>query len=157
MNVQRIISGGQTGADRAALDAALTLGTAHGGWCPRGRRAEDGTIPSRYNLRATNSANSAVRTRRNVLDADGTLLFTRGEPTGGSLLTAKVAHEARKPLLHLEVTSIQEQSDVACGKLNEWIARHDIQVLNVAGNRESECPGIYAVVFDFLIKAFERS
>ncbi len=157
MSVRRIISGGQTGADRAALDAARALRIAHGGWCPKGRRAEDGIIPGRYDLQETMSANSAVRTRRNVRDADGTVLFTRGEPTGGSQLTAKVARELCKPLLHLDVAFIQDHSDAARYELNEWIGQHGIRVLNVAGSRESECPGIHATVFDFLTKAFKRS
>lgn len=150
--MNRIISGGQTGADRAALDAAITVGIAHGGWCPKGRRAEDGVIPNRYDLHETRSPNSAVRTRRNVFDAGGTVLFTRGEPTGGSRLTAAIAREADKPLLQLDVEFIQKHFEAARDTFNDWIERHDIRVLNVAGSRESECPGMYAAVSEFLVK-----
>ncbi len=157
MRVRRIISGGQTGADRAGLDAAPALHIAHGGWCPKGRRAEDGVIPGRYDLQETTSANSAVRTRRNVRDADGTVLFTLGAPTGGSQLTAKVARELCKPFLYLDVAFILDHSAAARRKLNDWIEEYDIRTLNVAGSRESECPGIHAAVFDFLTRAFKRS
>lgn len=85
--VRRIVSGGQTGVDRAALDVAMQLSIEHGGWCPRGRLAEDGTIPSRYDLRETRSAKYHVRTERNVVDSDATLILYRKSLTGGTLLT----------------------------------------------------------------------
>lgn len=101
----RIISGGQTGADRAALDWAIEHGIAHGGWCPKGRLAEDGTIPSRYGLRQTPSCDYEQRTAWNVRDADGTVIFSIGpDLSGGSLFTAAVAAELGKPFLHLAMT-----------------------------------------------------
>lgn len=92
-SVMKIISGGQTGADRAALDFALTLGIPHGGWCPRGRLAEDGPVPERYILSETPTRAYAVRTEWNVRDSDGTVIFTLGWPplSGGSLKTWKFA------------------------------------------------------------------
>ena len=133
-----VVSGGQTGADRAALDFALEHGLAHGGWCPRGRPAEDGAIPARYVLRETESAEPAVRTRRNVEDSDGTVIFSLSETlTGGTLFTAEVARELDKPLL------IQTPR-TAASELAAWIDAHAIGTLNVAGPRASGQPGIGA-------------
>lgn len=137
----RIVSGGQTGADRAALDAAIELGLDHGGYCPAGRRAEDGRIPDRYRLVETASADYAERTERNVVDSDGTLLITRGRPTGGSALTADLAARHRRPFLHID---LEPPGDMAgwSASIREWLALSRIQILNVAGPRESGCPGI---------------
>jgi hypothetical protein len=144
----RIISGGQTGADRAALDCAIELGIPHGGWCPKSRRAEDGPIPTRYRVRETASADYRVRTRRNVADGDGTLIFARGDLSGGTLLTAEVARRLGKPLLIIEVAGPTPPEDLAA-----WMERNRIRTLNVAGPRESEAPGMYAAVRSFLGRA----
>ena len=136
-----VISGGQTGVDRAALDVALALGLACGGWCPRGRAAEDGPIDLRYPLRETAGADPAQRTRLNVRDADGTLILAPGEPSGGTALTRRIAIEMGKP--HLVIDPAQAPAEDACAEIRRWIDDHDINVLNVAGPRESECPGIY--------------
>jgi hypothetical protein len=138
LRVWRIISGGQTGADRGALDAAIELGLQHGGHCPAGRRAEDGRIPERFRLIETESADYAVRTERNVLGADGTLLVTRGAPTGGSALTAALARKHGRPLLHLDL----DGGGDPVAAVREWLAAREIKCLNVAGPRESSCPGI---------------
>ncbi len=153
MALERIISGGQTGADRGGLDAALALGIPHGGWCPKGRRAEDGTIPRTYELRPTASVAYDVRTRRNVRAADGTVLFTRGAPTGGSRLTAEFARDHGKPLLQFDLRTVEAQPAEACDRLRSWLAAHRIRTLNVAGSRESMAPGIQATVARFLIQA----
>jgi Circularly permutated YpsA SLOG family len=138
--VRRIVSGGQTGADRGALDAALDLGLEHGGYCPAGRRAEDGRIPDRYRLVETASTEYAVRTERNVVESDGTLLVTRGPATGGSALTAELAARKGRPLLHID---LDRAPDIACAaEVREWIAAFGIEVLNVAGPRASGCRGI---------------
>jgi hypothetical protein len=134
----RIHSGGQTGVDRAALDAALAEGVAIGGWCPRGRRAEDGPIPDRYPLRETPTAAYAERTAWNVRDADATLVLTRGAPTGGTATTIDVARELGKPLRIVDL----EADDVE--PVAAWVRAHGIEVLNVAGPRESTAPGIHA-------------
>ena len=101
--VDKIISGGQSGADRAALDVALALGIPVGGWCPAGRLAEDGVIPAHYPLTETKSSIHSVRTRRNVREADGTLVFNLGELDGGTLLTVNYARERGKPCLLVQL------------------------------------------------------
>ena len=95
----RVVSGGQTGVDRAALDLARELHLPCGGWCPRGRRAEDGVVPARYRLRETPSTAYTQRTEWNVRDADATLILHRGPLQGGSALTARIARRLRHPLL----------------------------------------------------------
>lgn len=141
----RVISGGQTGVDRAALDAAIELGIEHGGWCPLGRLAEDGAIPTCYRLRETESADYAARTERNVLEADATLILTRGELTGGTKLTAVFAMRHGKPFL---VVDLDRSPDIE--QITAWLLRHDVRILDVAGPRESTCPGIYTLAKSFL-------
>lgn len=138
--LQRIVSGGQTGVDRAALDAAIRHGVAHGGWCPRGRLAEDGTVPSRYALHETKSWDYAERTEKNVLDSDGTLILNTGPVEGGTLLTREFAEEHRRPWLLVDLEDGLDASAV-----RKWIRSGGIGVLNVAGPRESKRPGIYAL------------
>ena len=140
----KIISGGQTGADRAGLDWAIANDIPHGGWCPKGRKAEDGIIPPRYHLTETNNGDYLTRTRWNVRDSDGTLIFTI-KPTlsGGSLRTAEYAQKKGKPLLH-----IHQGSDPK--SVLPWLAANLIQTLNIAGSRESSEPGIYEH-FSFLL------
>jgi len=136
--VFRLISGGQTGVDRAALDAALALGISCGGWCPRGRRAEDGPIDARYPLQETPSADYAQRTEWNVRDSDGTLVLTRGEPRGGTALTLDFARSLGRPTLVLDLARAPDADAV-----RDWLQRERIRVLNVAGPRESVAPGIH--------------
>jgi len=149
--LQKIISGGQTGADRAALDFALARGILHGGWCPRGRLAEDGTIPARYQLSETPGPDYAQRTEWNVRDSDGTVIFSIAPVlTGGSRQTAELACRHRKPRLHL----VRERDEVvAAGRLVEFLAEHEIRVLNVAGPRQSQEPDVGAFTRETLEKA----
>lgn len=149
--VDRIISGGQTGADRGALDAALALGARHGGWCPKGRRAEDGPIPSRYRLRETASADYRVRTRKNVEGADATAIFSGGALWGGTLLTARLAKRMNRPLIILDARTRSRQ---AIRDFQSWLAENRVRTLNVAGPRESQSPGIGAAVRAFLERSF---
>jgi predicted Rossmann fold nucleotide-binding protein DprA/Smf involved in DNA uptake len=137
VRVEKIVSGGQTGVDRAALDVALAMGIACGGWCPRNRRAEDGRIPDRYPLSETPSANYSQRTRRNVRDSDGTLILLNGPPRGGSLLTQRTAAARGKPCLLVDVNTT-----IAAAEIRSWLGEHGVRVLNVAGPRESQSPGI---------------
>jgi hypothetical protein len=148
----KIISGGQTGVDRAALDAARSLGLPYGGHVPRGRRAEDGPLAEDYEgMTETGSANYAVRTGANVAAADATLIFTRGTPDGGTLLTRQVAEQRGKPVLCLD---LDRGADAAVRAAQSWLGRVNPAVLNIAGPRESRRPGIYAearVVLDRLL------
>jgi hypothetical protein len=140
-----IVSGGQTGADRAALDFAIRAGLAHDGWCPRGRLAEDGQLDARYELRETPTANYAERTACNVRDSDATVVFTtRPELTGGTRLTAETAAEQDRPILHLcrERIGVLE----AAVELRKFLAEHRVTRLNVAGPRASQDPDIAAFV-----------
>lgn len=149
-----IHSGGQTGVDRAALDAALAAGVPVGGWCPLGRRAEDGPIPARYPLRETPTPEYAERTRWNVRDADATLILTRGTPTGGTATTLDAADALGKPRF---VVDLAETADVA--PVVTWLQANGATVLNVAGPRASTAQGIYAEAFRFvtqLLRALDR-
>jgi len=136
--IERIVSGGQTGVDRAALDAALAFGMPCGGWCPRGRKAEDGRIPDRYPLSETVGASYPERTALNVADSDGTLVITRGPLTGGTALTAQIARQRGRPCLVLTLDGAVDLTAMV-----QWLEMHCIAVLNVAGPRESQQPGIY--------------
>ena len=147
----KIISGGQTGVDRAALDAAILLGIEHGGWCPRGRLAEDGRIPDRYRLRETDSADYRVRTEWNVLDGDATLILCRGPLGGGTLLTHALAEQHGRPCLVIDL-----QAPPVVEEVVHWLRRHDIATLNVAGPRESQSPGIGDAAASFLADLLAR-
>lgn len=147
-----IRSGGQTGVDRAALDVALELGLSCTGWCPKGRKAEDGAIPERYPLKELTSTAYPDRTKQNVLDSDGTLVVMAGEMGRGTALTVDAAKEAGKPLLVLDLNVLTPES--AGQSLVDWLRRHGIRDLNVAGPRESVTNGVYARSYDFLKTIF---
>lgn len=146
MPLQRIVSGGQTGVDRAALDAALAVDVPHGGWCPRGRRAEDGVIPSRYQLAETPSRDYAERTERNVLDSDATLILCPGKLQGGTRLTRELARRHGRPCLVVDPAAAEGLAAV-----RRWLEQHAVRVLNVAGPRESSVRGIGAQAYRFLL------
>ncbi len=141
MRIVRIVSGGQTGVDRGALDFAISRGIEHGGWLPKGRRAEDGPLPPTYGLTETKTNRYAERTRKNILDSDGTLLFHEGRPSGGTALTRSVALAAGKPLLVVDISRTTTADAVKAIRL--WIEENGVSILNVAGPRESQRPGIY--------------
>ncbi len=143
-----IVSGGQTGADRGALEAALALGLPCGGWCPKGRRAEDGRIPGRFPLRETASPEYPVRTARNVRDSDGTVILHAGPVDRGTALTERLVRRSGRELLILDVRT----ADPA--ELRDWVVTRGIRVLNVAGPRESRAPGLQARVRRFVEEAF---
>jgi hypothetical protein len=147
-----IVSGGQTGADRAALDFAIAHGIPHGGWCPLGRRAEDGVLDARYQLRETESRNYRQRTRRNVADSDATLILNLGELVDGSLATRQFAEQANKPVCVVPLDADDLAAEVR--RVRKWLAAHRIVVLNVAGPRESKRPGIYSRALAFLESSF---
>ncbi len=137
VRVEKIVSGGQTGVDRAALDVALGMGLDCGGWCPKGRRAEDGPIPSRYPLVETGSATYSQRTKRNVRDSDATLILCSGALRGGTLLTQRTAGKLGKACLLADLDAPESVETIRA-----WLSEQSIRVLNVAGPRESQVPGI---------------
>ncbi len=144
----KIISGGQTGVDRAALDAALQLGIEQGGWCPKGRKAEDGTIPPLYRLQETPTAEYRERTEWNVRDGDATLILVRKLPlTGGTSFTADLAKTHKKPCLIANMNDPDSMS-----RAREWLQSQRPNILNVAGPRESLEPGIHRQALEFLKK-----
>lgn len=143
--IERIVSGGQTGVDRAALDVAIELDIPHGGCCPRGRRAEDGIIPKEYQMQESDSEQYADRTRQNVLDSDGTLILYGDRLEGGTLLTARFADGQGKANHRVRLSG--RISFVAC---IEWLADQNIRILNVAGPRASKDPEIYSKAKSFL-------
>ncbi|PSQ97231.1 MAG: molybdenum cofactor carrier [Bacteroidetes bacterium SW_9_63_38] len=145
MRLQEIVSGGQTGVDRAALDAALDHGIDVGGWCPKGRRAEDETIPERYPLDETPSAAYEQRTAWNVRDSDGTLIITDGTTEGGTALTREEAQQRGRTVLH-----VQTGDPAPVDMIRAWGEKHDVRVLNVAGPRASEVEGIYDQAYAIL-------
>ncbi len=135
--IEKIISGGQTGVDRAALDVALKLGITCGGWCPRGRKAEDGAIDPKYPLMETDSEDYSIRTKQNILDSDGTLVLTFGENmTPGTKLTFDLPPKLGKPVFRIDMSK-----DIHTKDFHHWIKENDIRTLNVGGPRESFQPG----------------
>lgn len=157
MGIVSIVSGGQTGADTGALDAAIWCKIPHGGWCPKGRRREHGIIPAKYHLREMTSKDYARRTEANVVDSDATLLFTFGPPTGGSRLTARLAEKHSRPLCHVDLDKlgldyVPELSRLffGTGDLPSKVPSNCI--LNVAGSRESGSPGICRQVTLWMIE-----
>jgi hypothetical protein len=143
--VTKIISGGQTGADRATLDVGLELGFSCGGWYPKGRRAEDGPIPPHYLLQETDSTDYRVRTEKNVVDSRGTLVLTLGPVTGGTAYTVKLTKKHKKPYFIVDL-ALQSDPKPALA----WLLQNEIQTLNVAGPRESKVPGIHDLASIFL-------
>jgi len=147
--IQKIISGGQTGVDRAALDVALEMGIPCGGWCPKGRIAEDGMILPLYPLEETSSTKYRQRTEWNVRDTDATLILTEGDPSEGTALTIDFAHKHEKPCLVIDF--LKEPS---ANKVLDWAKENQIDILNIAGPRESKKPNIYNLTKDFLHQVF---
>jgi hypothetical protein len=149
--IARVVSGGQTGADRGGLDAAIEAGVPHGGWCPKGRRAEDGVIPARYRLVEMETDAYLARTEANVVDSDCTVVFTYGKPTGGSKKTVAFAARHRRPCLCVNLDKVSDQW--AAEAILQWLVPTSeifrdamtpppSPVVNVAGSRESKAPGI---------------
>ena len=151
---RQIVSGGQTGADRAALDFAIAHGYTHGGWAPRGRQAEDGPIPLKYQLVELAEGGYRKRTRRNVEDSDGTLIVNLGELDGGTLETQVFAQKLGKPYRVVQL-DLGVSAETVAG-IVAWLRRHAIETLNVAGPRESNRPGIQRLT-DELLKAADAA
>jgi hypothetical protein len=161
MPIIKIVSGGQTGADRGGLDAAIHCKIPHGGWCPRGRLAEDGVIPPQYQLRETSAGEYIRRTEANVVDSNATIIFTLGELSGGSLSTMEFARQYHKPVLHIDLR--KHSGPEAVKLISGWLKGDGSRpappancVLNVAGAKESNAPGlrekVTAIMTDLLAK-----
>ncbi len=135
MEVRKIISGGQTGVDRAGLDFAIENQIPHGGYCPKGRKAEDGKISNSYNLIETATSNYKERTEKNLIESDGTLIINKGELSGGTLLTANLCKKHKKPLFIVDLSNITAKTKE---EFNSWIKDNSIKTLNIAGPRESK-------------------
>jgi hypothetical protein len=152
--IAKIVSGGQTGADRAALDWAIANGIPHGGWCPLGRRAEDGPIAARYALSETGGRDYRERTRRNVRDSDATLIVNLGALDGGSLETRRIAEALGKP--YLVVQADGGITDAMVGAVKQWLEATPHAMLNVAGPRASGRTGIGDLTRELLERALGR-
>ena len=148
MMIKKIISGAQTGADRAALDFAINNEIPYGGWVPKGRKAEDGIIPAKYDVKEAPTSEYSRRTELNVIDSDGTLILTHGALSGGSALTEKLAEKHQKPCLHVNLNQTAEFQ--ATVDITHWISHYGIEILNVAGSRASHDPKIYASTLSIL-------
>ena len=161
--ISKCISGGQTGVNRGGLDAAIHCDLPHGGWCPKGRKAEDGSIPMDYNLMEMASTEYLARTKANVVDSDATVIFTYGPMTGGSLKTATYAHHLEKPYHDVDLKTTPRKKaveeivrwlggDKELSDHDEYLASPPSEcILNVAGSRESHAPGIQVGVFQLMV------
>ena len=154
MSVKKIVSGGQTGADQAALDYAIEKNIPHGGWLPKGRLTEDGPLPAKYKLQEMPTESYPKRTEQNVIDSDGTLIFSHGKLSGGSALTRDLAIDHQRPWLHLDMSEIP--IDEAALMMKSWLSEKRIQILNVAGPKRSKDPGLYDVVVRVLQEALQK-
>ena len=150
--VKKIISGGQTGVDRAALDFAIKFDIPHGGWIIKGRIAEDGVLDDRYKVQEIPESSYPRRTLKNILESDGTLIISHGPLTGGSDYTRKMAISRNRPCIYIDLN--QMSSFQAAENIRTWIFDHKIEVLNVGGPRQSKDPNIYKDVLDILETAF---
>jgi len=150
--LKKIVSGGQTGVDRAALDAALTFNLPIGGWCPKDRLAEDGAIAKKYPLQETPESDYITRTKLNVKDSDATLIISKAPLTGGTLLTADYAQAIEKPYY---VLNWHDVTDDNIAKVMAWLATNQVQVLNLAGPRASGGEQAYDRAYDIIIGLLE--
>ncbi|MBF0224497.1 MAG: putative molybdenum carrier protein [Desulfobacterales bacterium] len=151
--IKQIVSGGQTGADMAALDFAIQYKIPHGGWVPKGRKNENGIIPKKYKMKEIDKENYVQRTAQNVIDSDGTVIISHGELIGGSLRTLEFAIKYNKPCLHIDLNSLDIPS--SSEKLLFWINENKIEVLNVAGSRASKDSKIYEMTKKILENMFK--
>lgn len=149
--LKKVISGGQTGVDRAGLDAAMKAGIPIGGYCPQGRLAEDGTIPGKYPLIELESPEAHYRTAQNVINSDGTLILNRGNLTQGTRLTELFAVMNGKPRL---VVQLDAETPISPSQVINWMDGQLISTLNIAGPRESKHNGIYREACGYLERVF---
>jgi hypothetical protein len=149
--IEKVVSGGQTGVDRAGLDAATEAGIPVGGYCPKGRLSEDGTVPVCYPLVELTRGGYPARTEMNVVESDGTLVLNVGRLYGGTKVTVDCAKKHGRPALVVPL-----DGEPGVGDVLEWLELHGIKNLNIAGPRESKCPGVYQLALDFLRVLFKR-
>ncbi|MBF0446440.1 MAG: putative molybdenum carrier protein [Magnetococcales bacterium] len=154
--LQKIISGGQTGVDRAALDFASQSGLKSGGWCPKGRLALDGPIPDQYPLKETTTSYYPQRTELNIQDSDATLIISRGVLQGGTALTHRLTKKLGKPCLILDLDYVAMNKEAALETLFTWLGQNTVNTLNIAGPRESDNGGIYDSTLNFLLEFWQH-
>ncbi len=153
MVIKKIISGGQTGADIAGIDAAIFCNVPYGGWLPRGRKAENGTVPEKYTqFQVMTRGGYPKRTEQNVIDSDGTVIFTYGKLAGGSSLTKKFSVKNNRPWRHVDLDAVNNPTAL----INDWVLDWDIKILNVAGKSASKAPGIYNQVKNIIIEVLQQ-
>ncbi|MFM0047035.1 putative molybdenum carrier protein [Paraburkholderia sediminicola] len=152
--LKRIVSGGQTGVDRGALDAALDMQFPCGGWCPAGRLAEDGSIPNRYPLTELPNAGYEERTLQNLLDSDGTVVIHFGVLSGGTLETCEWCVARGKPMKIIDAATMPQTT--AAEEIGRFTERYNIETLNVAGPRTSKAPQAQQYTRDALTLMLER-
>ena len=150
--ITKIMSGGQTGTDRAALDFAIANGIPYGGWLPKGRKTEDGTLDLKYHLQEMPTTDYPKRTEKNVLDSEGTVIISHGLLTGGSALTREFSKKHQKHWIHIDLKELTVNQ--AAERLLHWIQKKEIKVLNVAGPRARKDPDIYSKTFELLKLTF---
>jgi len=152
MAIEKIISGGQTGADIAGVDAAIFCNFPYGGWVPKGRKTENGPVPETYTyFQVMSKGGYPMRTEQNIKDADGTLIFTYGKLSGGSSLTKGLAVKNKKPWLHIDLDTVKNPA----AKINDWVIEWDIKILNVAGKSASKAPAIYNRVKEIITQLLQ--
>jgi hypothetical protein len=150
--IKKVVTGGQTGADQAALDAAMRWDIPHGGWIPKGRMTEHVPLPDKYKWKEMPTDSYQARTEQNVIDSDGTLIISHGELTGGSEYTRQMAAKHERPCLHIDRSTVESFS--AAKRIYSWIKDHTIETLNVAGPKASKDPYIYQAVMKTLVTVF---
>ena len=156
MIIEKIISGGQTGVDIAAIDASIANGKNYGGWLPKGRKTENGPLDVRYSgFQELSSGSYPKRTEQNVKDSDATIIITRGKLKGGSKLTADLAESWGKPYLHVDLSLTDKEQIVIA--IEDWIIEKRVEILNVAGTRASKDGEIYNDVFYIFEKLFQKT
>ena len=146
--IKKMISGGQIGAEQAALDVAIKLGVSHSGWIQKGRRTQSWTLPEKYQLKEMDTASFKGRIERNVTDSDGTLIISHGSLAGGADYSREMTVKHNRPCLHINLR--ETPGFFAASTINTWALENSIEVLNVTGSRSSEDAEIYKATMDVL-------